>query len=256
MVGPFALALALGGIACSSHKGSSVVAADAGVAAVGSLSPEQASQVLARVGDHTITLGDYAVALQHMDQFDRTPVLGASAPQGAPRRDDRRPASGRRGPREGVRQGSGDRSRSSARSSATRSSRRRTRALLRRATSRRPRSRRTSTPTRPTSTIPSAGASRSSFSRTPSPSRPRGGRQGESRQMGRARPDPVGRPASEGRTVPLELAGDLGFVSPPGDPRGVNPRVPEEVRAAVFEIAKVGDVLPRLVPAAGASPTS
>ncbi len=50
---------------------------------------------------------------------------------------------------------------------------------------------------------------------------------------------------------PLDLAGDLGFVSPPGDPRGTNVRVPEEVRAAVFEIANVGDILPRVVSAGG-----
>jgi len=48
-------------------------------------------------------------------------------------------------------------------------------------------------------------------------------------------------------SVPPEMAGDLGFVSPPGDPRGVNERVPEEVRAAVFEIPKVGGVLARPV---------
>jgi len=48
--------------------------------------------------------------------------------------------------------------------------------------------------------------------------------------------------------VALDLAGDFGFVSPPGDPRGANARIPDEVRAAVFEVAKVGDVLPRVVP--------
>lgn len=42
---------------------------------------------------------------------------------------------------------------------------------------------------------------------------------------------------------PSELAGDLGFVGPPSDQRGANPRVPEEVRAAVFEIAAPGEVL-------------
>ena len=49
--------------------------------------------------------------------------------------------------------------------------------------------------------------------------------------------------------VPVDLAGDFGMVSPPGDPRGDNPRVPAEVRAAAFEIAKVGDVLGRAVKA-------
>lgn len=45
--------------------------------------------------------------------------------------------------------------------------------------------------------------------------------------------------------VPVDLAGDFGIVSPVGDARGENVRVPEEVRAAVFEIPKVGDVLAR-----------
>jgi hypothetical protein len=54
-----------------------------------------------------------------------------------------------------------------------------------------------------------------------------------------------------GSDVPLDLAGDLGFVSPPGDPRGVNGRVPEEVRAAVFSIGDVGQVLGRVVAAGG-----
>jgi len=47
--------------------------------------------------------------------------------------------------------------------------------------------------------------------------------------------------------VPVDLAGDFGIVSPPGDSRGENVRVPEEVRAAAFEIVKVGEVLPRTV---------
>jgi hypothetical protein len=50
--------------------------------------------------------------------------------------------------------------------------------------------------------------------------------------------------------VPIDLAGDFGMVSPPGDPRGDNPRILPEVRAAVFEIKSVGDVLDRYVKAA------
>lgn len=42
---------------------------------------------------------------------------------------------------------------------------------------------------------------------------------------------------------PSELAGDLGFVGPPSDARGSNPRVAEEVRAAVFQIGAPGEVL-------------
>ncbi len=46
-----------------------------------------------------------------------------------------------------------------------------------------------------------------------------------------------------------ELAGDLGFVSAPGVPRGHNPAVPEPVRAAVFQLAKVGETAPEPVKA-------
>jgi hypothetical protein len=53
-------------------------------------------------------------------------------------------------------------------------------------------------------------------------------------------------------TTPTELAGDLGIVSAPDDPRGANPSVPPEVRAAVFEIkGEIGAVLDRVVPAQG-----
>jgi DNA-directed RNA polymerase subunit F len=52
-------------------------------------------------------------------------------------------------------------------------------------------------------------------------------------------------------SVPVDLAGDLGIVSPPGDARGENPRVPEEVRAAVFQIEQNGEVLDKVVAAGG-----
>src|SRR5262249_25971794 len=51
--------------------------------------------------------------------------------------------------------------------------------------------------------------------------------------------------------VPVDLSGDLGFVSPPGDARGANQRVPDDVRAAVFGLEKVGDVVPRVVKVGG-----
>jgi parvulin-like peptidyl-prolyl isomerase len=49
--------------------------------------------------------------------------------------------------------------------------------------------------------------------------------------------------------VPVDLAGDVGMVSPPGDARGENARVPDEVREALFEIPKMGDVFGRVVKA-------
>src|SRR6185369_12340047 len=54
-------------------------------------------------------------------------------------------------------------------------------------------------------------------------------------------------PKKAGPAPPLEMAGDLGIVGPPGDARGDNPRVPAAVRAAVFEIGAIGEVLGRPV---------
>src|SRR5882724_10724257 len=59
------------------------------------------------------------------------------------------------------------------------------------------------------------------------------------------------KPAKSTAPAPTELAGDLGIVGPPGHPRGANPRVPEALRAAAFEIDKVGGVLSRIVLDAG-----
>ncbi len=52
---------------------------------------------------------------------------------------------------------------------------------------------------------------------------------------------------ASGPTDKGELRGDLGFVSAPSEPRGDNPDVPPEVRAAVFELKKVGDIAPQPV---------
>jgi hypothetical protein len=51
--------------------------------------------------------------------------------------------------------------------------------------------------------------------------------------------------------VPVDLTGDLGIVAPPDDPRGDNPRVPTEVRAAVFTIPEIGQIAEKVVPASG-----
>jgi peptidyl-prolyl cis-trans isomerase C len=47
--------------------------------------------------------------------------------------------------------------------------------------------------------------------------------------------------------LPLDLAGDLGVVSAPDQKKGANERVPAKVREAVFKLAKVGDVYPEVV---------
>ena len=51
--------------------------------------------------------------------------------------------------------------------------------------------------------------------------------------------------------VPVDLAGDIGIVSPPGEPRGENSRVPEAVRAAVFTVADIGQVADKVVATGG-----
>jgi peptidyl-prolyl cis-trans isomerase C len=59
------------------------------------------------------------------------------------------------------------------------------------------------------------------------------------------------KPAKGAPAPPLELAGDLGIVSAPGSARGENPRVPEELRKAVFRVEKVGGVLAEVVKQGG-----
>jgi peptidyl-prolyl cis-trans isomerase C len=61
--------LASGG--CDREPTPAASAAASASAVPGHLSPELASQVLAKVGDRTITLGDYAAVLDRMDQFER-----------------------------------------------------------------------------------------------------------------------------------------------------------------------------------------
>ncbi|MEZ4299693.1 MAG: peptidylprolyl isomerase [Polyangiaceae bacterium] len=58
-------------------------------------------------------------------------------------------------------------------------------------------------------------------------------------------------PKSKGPNDPVDLAGDLGIVGPPGDPKGGNARVPEPVRTAVFAVPAVGQVAPSVVEADG-----
>jgi DNA-directed RNA polymerase subunit F len=59
------------------------------------------------------------------------------------------------------------------------------------------------------------------------------------------------KPPQSSGPAPTELAGDLGIVGPPGHPRGANPRVPDALRSAVFEIDKLGGVLDRVVSESG-----
>ena len=248
-----ALGTATAGCSHDDPTGTTAPAADAG-AAVGSLSAEEASQVLARVGDHAITLGDYAAALQHMDQFDRMryaaparrrELLGEMidvmllADEAREKGYDKDPVA-----QQEVREILRDAVLAKAQAGAPDPGQIPAPEVqayfdAHKADFHDPERRRVSAIVAATPAAASA-ALESAIKATPT----------QWGELVRARStDPEA--ARAGTDVPLDLAGDLGFVSPPGDPRGVNTRVPDEVRAAVFEIANVGDVLPRVVPAAG-----
>ncbi|MEO8876769.1 MAG: peptidyl-prolyl cis-trans isomerase [Polyangiaceae bacterium] len=72
-LGAIAIAAALFAmpVGCNDKALQSNGGVDGGHGESASLTPEQAAKVLAKVGDKTITLGDFVATLEHMDQFDR-----------------------------------------------------------------------------------------------------------------------------------------------------------------------------------------
>lgn len=58
-------------------------------------------------------------------------------------------------------------------------------------------------------------------------------------------------PKTRGPTSPAELAGDIGIVGPLSDPKGGSERVPEAVRVEAFKLKAVGEVVESLVEAEG-----
>lgn len=238
-------------VACSSCKGHSSAGPDTGApqAATG-LTPEQAGQVLARVGDRTITLGDFAAALEHMDQFDRMRYQAPErrkellnemidvmllADEARARGYDKDPQTEQelreilrdaylKKVRQGVAQPrdipvSDVQAYYDAHKADFHDPERRRVSVI---------------------VLPSRGAAEAvlATARTATPS--------QWGELVRAKSiDP-----SAKANVPVDLAGDVGFASPPGDQRGGNVRVPDEVRAAAFESATVnpGDVVPHVVP--------
>ncbi len=213
------------------------------------LSPELAGKVLAKVGDREITLGEYAATLERMDQFERlryqTPdrrrklldeIVKAELLAGEARRRglDKRPEVEER-----IRQVLRDEVKQLARAKLP----------------------------APTS-IPDSEVRayydkhRSEFAE---PERRRAAhivlsdeqraRQVLARATGASaaewgklvREHSRDAPAAEGPLAPAELAGDIGIVSAPGEPRGANAAVPEPVRKALFQIDKLGGVHPELV---------
>jgi plasmid stability protein len=235
-------------LACSKAQPSEASRVDAAPPS-GGLSPEQAAQVLAHVGDHTITLGDYAAALAHMSSFDR---MRYQAPE---RRrellhemidvmllaDEARERGYDKDPmveqevREILRDAYFAKAREGVPAPAEIADgdvlayydahkpdfhdpeRRRVSAIV----------------------LGSMAAAGAVLAAAKSATASQWGDLVRSKSL-----DPQAR-----ANVPADLAGDFGFVSPPGDERGTNPRIPAEVRAAVFEAGAVGDVVPHVVEA-------
>ncbi len=216
------------------------------------LTGEQAAQVLAKVGDTTITLGDYAAALEHMDQFDRlryqsperrkellTEMINVKllAQEAHDKGYDKDPRT-----QEELRSVLRDAMLKEARRGAPLPadiSADEVRAYYdaHHGEFRDPERRRISAVV-----LPSEAGAQAVLEQA---------KKGLSAAEWGALVRAKSVDASAKANVPVDLAGDLGMVSPPGDSHADTSRVPEEVRAAVFAIAKVGDVAPQVVKAAG-----
>jgi DNA-directed RNA polymerase subunit F len=241
-----ALAMSHALAGCSSCNDNALKTGDAGTT-IGSLTPEQAAKVLAKVGDKTITLGDYAAALEHMDQFDRMRYQSPErrkellqeminvtllAQEARAKGYDKDPIA-----QQEMRSILRDAMLAQARKGAPTPNdipddevhaffdahkadykdpeRRRVSAIV----------------------LADAPSANDVLAAAKSASASQWGDLVRKKSI-----DPQAR-----ANVPVDLAGDLGMISPPGDPRGDNPKVPPEVRAAAFEIPSVGAVLGRVV---------
>jgi peptidyl-prolyl cis-trans isomerase C len=244
--------VALAAVACGGCKscdnGSTVDVADSGHEKPTSLTPEQAKQVLVKIGDETITLGDYAAALEHMDQFDRLRYQSVErrkelldemitvhllAKEATAKGYDKDPIA-----QQEMRAILRDAMLAEARKNAPTpadvpESDVRAWFEAHRAEYKDPERRRVSViVVRDEAT---ATAALAAAKKNPAPAA-----WGE---LVRAKSlDPQAR-----ANVPVDLAGDVGIVAPPGDPRGENTRVPEEVRAAAFEIPDIGGIADKVV---------
>ena len=228
------------------EEGGPQVAAEGGAPVV-MLTPEQKAQVLAKVGDRTITVGDYVATLEHMDQFDRLRYQSPErrkelldemievellAREAEAKGYDKDPVAAQelrailrdaviKDARKGA-PGPNDIPEEEARAwyeshkdDYKDPERRRVSAIV----------------------LKDEASAKAALASAQNTSASQWG------ELVRTRSVDPGAKAN----VPIDLAGDLGMVSPPGDARGENPRIPDPVRVAIFEVAKVGDVLGRVV---------
>jgi peptidyl-prolyl cis-trans isomerase C len=241
-------------LACSGCKGGKnqvPATGEGGAAVAGNLTPEQAAQVIAKVGDRTITVGTYAAALEHMDSFDRMRYQSPErrkellaemidvmllADEARSRGYDKDPMT-QQEIREVLRDAMLARAREGV-PAPNDVAEEEVRAYYEAhaADFKDPERRRVSA-----IVFASEPAARALLDTAARATPAQWGELVRARSSG---PRPTAAP-------PLDLEGDLGFVAPPGAVQGDNPRVPAEVRAAVFEIPSVGAVLPRPVKAGG-----
>jgi len=206
------------------------------------LTPEQAAQVLVKVGDRTITLGEYAATLEQMDSFDRLRYQSPErrkellqemiqtellAEEAIAKGYDKDPAAEQER-RAIVREAFlAQAPRGSVAPSEIPEAEVRAYYDAHRADYRDPERRRASV-----IVLRDEAAARVLLQTAKKTTAAEWGEIVRKRSM-----DPGAK-----ANVPVDLAGDVGMVSPPGDPRGDNPRIPEEVRAALFAIGEVGAV--------------
>jgi parvulin-like peptidyl-prolyl isomerase len=254
VVAGVALALALAASAgCNDKALQTSVGSDAGKRLGGAITPEQAGKVLARVGEHTITLGEFVAAIEHMDQFDRLryqsperrrellaeminiQLLADEAEAKGYDKDPRVQQEIRATLREAMmaqlHEGaptSADVSEADVRAYYDKN----------RAAFHDPERRRVSAivltdAAKATTVLDLAKKTTTSA------------------EWGALVKQYSTDPSAKGN-VPVDLTGDLGIVSATGETQGEpNTKVPPEVRTAIFQVAKIGDVYDKLVPTTG-----
>lgn len=226
--------------------------ADAGKVTTASLTPEQASKVLAKVGDRQITLGEYVAALEHMDQFDRLRYQSPErrkellneminvellAHEATVKGYDKDPIA-----QQEIRAVLRDAMLAEARKGVPAPNdipEAEVRAYFdaHKAEYKDPERRRLSL-----IVLKDEAAAKDALEAAKKTTN--AGQWGD--LVKQKSTDP-----SAKANVPIDLAGDVGFVSPPGDSRGENTKIPDEVRVLAFEIKKVGDVGDRYVKSGG-----
>lgn len=234
-------------------RGANEGAADAGNAAQQTtLTPEQAGKPIAKIGDETITLGDYAAALEHMDPFDRLRYQSPErrkelleeminvellAKEATAKGYDKDPLA-----QQELRAILRDAMLAEARKGAPTpadvpESEVRAYFEAHRADYKDPERRRLAVIVLKDDAQAQAALAAAKKAQGPT----------EWGELVRQKSiDPQAR-----ANVPVDLAGDLGIVSPPGDPRGENTRVPEPVRVAAYTIPELGGIADQVVSAAG-----